>query len=48
MIPLNALIGGPLNPRWIEWLMGWPIEWLNLKPLGTDRFRQWLCLHGRL
>ena len=23
---LTAIIGGPLNPRWIEWLMGWPMN----------------------
>mgnify|MGYP003123096007 CR=1 FL=1 len=26
---------------WVEWLMGWPLEWTDLKPLGTDRFRMW-------
>ena len=28
-----------LNPSWVEWLMGWPIEWTDLKPLATDRHR---------
>ena len=37
---------GQLNPNWVEWLMGWPIGWTDLKPLGTDRFRQWLGSHG--
>ena len=23
--------GGRLNPTWVEWLMGWPIEWTELK-----------------
>ena len=31
-------IGGKLNPTWVEWLMGWPLEWTDLKPLETDRF----------
>jgi hypothetical protein len=22
-------IGGPLNPMWVAWLMGFPIEWIN-------------------
>jgi len=35
-----------LNPAWVEWLMGWPIGWTDLKPLGTDKFRQWLHSHG--
>jgi DNA (cytosine-5)-methyltransferase 1 len=26
---------GQLNPMWVEWLMGWPIGWTDLKPLGT-------------
>ncbi len=23
----TAVGGGPLNPTWVEWLMGWPSEW---------------------
>lgn len=26
---------GPLNPGWVEWLMGWPIGITDLKPAGT-------------
>ena len=44
---LATVVGGTLNPMWVEWLMGWPIGWTVLKPLGTDRFRQWQRLHGR-
>jgi hypothetical protein len=22
--------GGKLNPTWVEWLMGFPLEWINL------------------
>jgi hypothetical protein len=29
-----------------EMLMLWPIEWTDLKPLGTDKFQQWLQQHG--
>jgi len=36
----------PLNPSWVEWLMGWPIAWTDLRPLGMDGFRQWASLHG--
>lgn len=28
---------GPLNPTWVEWLMGWPLGWTDLKPLETDK-----------
>src|SRR3990170_1183533 len=37
---------GSLNPAWVEWLMGWPIGWTDLKPLATGRFHAWLRLHG--
>jgi hypothetical protein len=38
--------GGQLNPTWVEWLMGWPIGWTDLKPLETDKFQQWQHSHG--
>jgi len=34
---------GKLNPTWVEWLMGWPPEWTDLKPLAMDK-----CLYVRL
>ncbi len=51
--PLNEVIqhqaGGKLSPMWVEWLMGWPIGWTDLKELETDKsLQQWqehfLCL----
>jgi hypothetical protein len=30
-------IGGTLNPTWVEWLMGWPLGWTDLKPLETGK-----------
>ena len=30
--PLNAQIGGKLNPPWVDWLMGFPIGWTALEP----------------
>jgi hypothetical protein len=44
--PLNAAVGGALNPVWVEWLMGWSLGWTDLKPLATDRFQQWSASHG--
>jgi hypothetical protein len=44
---LAAQIGGPINPEWNEWRMGWPIGWTDLEPLEMDRFQQWLGLHGK-
>ena len=35
-----------LNPEWVEWLMGWPSGWTDLRPLEMDKFQQWLELHG--
>lgn len=35
-----------LNPDWVEWLMGWPIGHSALKPLATDKFREWQRQHG--
>lgn len=45
--PLNSQVGGPLNPTWVEWLMGWPLGWTDCAASATDRFRQWFALHGR-
>ena len=28
---------GKLNPQWVAWLMGWPIDHTSLKPSGTDK-----------
>jgi hypothetical protein len=28
---------GKLNPMWVEWLMGWPLGWTDLKPLEMDK-----------
>ena len=37
---------GQLNPPWVEWLMGWPIGWTDLKPLAMARFHEWQQQHG--
>jgi hypothetical protein len=46
MRPLNAVIGGSLNPEWVEWLMGWPGGWTDLAASVTDKFRLWCDSHG--
>jgi len=38
--------GGKLNPTWTEWLMGWPLEWTDLKPLEMDKTPSVLPLPG--
>lgn len=32
--------GGPLNPQWVAWLMGFPIDWLNLPATETRSSRR--------
>lgn len=44
--PLNAVVGGALNPDWVEWLMGWPIGWTALKPLAMDKYQLWRQQHS--
>ena len=34
---LAAQVGGSLNPTWVEWLMGWPLGWTDLKPLAMGK-----------
>jgi hypothetical protein len=39
-IMLSQLVdptSGQLNPTWVEWLMGWPLGWTDLKPLEMDK-----------
>jgi DNA (cytosine-5)-methyltransferase 1 len=43
---MGAGNGGKLNPTWVEWLMGWPLGWTDLKPLEMDKFQKWLEQHG--
>ena len=43
---LQTVIGGSLNPPFVEWLMGFPIGWTDLKPLEAGKFRQWLKKFG--
>jgi hypothetical protein len=43
----GTVIGGSLNPNWVEWLMGWPIGWTDLSASATDRYREWLRSHGK-
>ena len=34
--PLSEAIGGLLNPRWVEWLQGFPEGWTNLEDSETQ------------
>jgi hypothetical protein len=44
---LGAQAGGSLNPTWVEWLMGWPLGWTDLKPLVTDKSHCVQQQHGK-
>ena len=44
---LTMVVGGTLSPMWVEWLMGWPIGWTDCAVLETDKYQQWLNLHGK-
>jgi len=44
---VTGVHGGQLNPTWVEWLMGWPLGWTDLKPLAMDKYPQWLRSHGK-
>jgi len=37
---------GKLNPMWVEWLMGWPMQWTDLKPLEMDKYPYVQQQHG--
>ena len=41
-----ATDGGQLNPTWVEWLMGWPLGWTDLKPLETAKSPKPQPSHG--
>jgi hypothetical protein len=45
--PLNAEVGGALNPTWVEWLMGWPLGWTDCAVSATDKYQRWLRSHGK-
>lgn len=40
--PLSEQVGGSLNPTWVCWLMGWPLNWEAPGPLNLQTFRVWL------
>ena len=35
--PLETKTGGYMNPAFQEWLMGWPLEWTDLRQSGTAK-----------
>ena len=45
-VGLADQVCGKLNPTWVEWLMGWPLGWTDLKPLETVKYRNALPKHS--
>jgi len=43
---LADCLGGTPNPTWVEWLMGWPLGWTDLKPLEMDKSPSVQQQHG--
>ena len=39
--PLNAEVGGKLNPEWVEWLMNWPPGWTDPTRSCFASFADW-------
>lgn len=40
-LKLAGIVGGQLNPDWVEWLMGWPLFWTSPKPLKEVLWLSW-------
>jgi len=43
---LATHVGGKIHPNFTEWMMRWPLDWTDLKPLATGKFRSWRLQHG--
>lgn len=43
---LGWVLGGKPHPNYTEWMMGWPSDHTDLKPLETDKYQSWLQQHS--
>ncbi len=43
---LGAVLGGKINPRFQEWMMGFPQDHTDLRPGGMHKFQLWQQQHG--
>ena len=39
-------VGWRWPPSFLEWIMGWPIQWTALRPLETGKFHEWQQQHS--
>jgi hypothetical protein len=44
--PPSRAQGRTLNPRFVEWLMGWPIGWSDCGSAAMESYRTWLLARG--
>jgi hypothetical protein len=42
----GTYVPSSINPNLQEWLMGWPQDWTEIKPLEMDKYHKWRQLHG--
>ena len=42
----RLMTGNHLPANFSEWMMGWPQDWTELKPVETGKFQKWRQLHG--
>ena len=40
-IAVAEITDGLLNPDWVEWLLGWPVSWSDVKPIDKLDWRDW-------
>jgi hypothetical protein len=45
---LGRALGGPPNPPWVEWLMGWPAGWTDNRSSVTELSRWRQLMRGAL
>ena len=46
--PLAVHAGGSLNPMWVEWLMGWPIQSTSLDAMKVEEYNAWYGINKEL
>ena len=42
----RLMTGNHLPANFSEWMMGWPQDWTELKPVGTAKFQKWQQQRG--
>jgi hypothetical protein len=42
----QVVSGRTVNSDFQDWLMAWPTQWTDLRPLETDKFQSWLRQHS--